>query len=314
MHEFDLIVEKVEESIKEGLVDEELQELWAVPIRLKPIVKLDDSTFYGSDKLNEKFIISLGKQDRTKGIIKKLESMVKKKKVNPCFFTKGFIGFIAWRIFAPLSTKSIMGFYDPNNTKRIYILLNNSANIFTYASDSAMAKLTIHELVHMISHETTKFMSLFKKEMISYYKAYFKRMFSLNNKFSDKDAEKVLIFIYKTFEKGGKTGNSELVKYFKFLEKTLKPFTTIDNDLFIKQLTDLIIIAKLYFKNINAFFANLRKFKHILQPLYHAYNDAFGMKNLSTLCIQELFYPSEIISIYSEKSSLSKIYTGIKAL
>jgi len=312
MNELDVIIEAVENNIKEG---EDLKELWAVPIGLKPIVKLDGSLLYGSNKLNDKFIKALGKQSRSKGVVKEIEKLLKRKKVNICFFTKSLIGFIAWRIFIPSYIKSIRGFYDPVKTKRIYILLSNNTNIFTYASDSFMSQLIVHELMHMASHETTKFISTFKPELCLYYRFLFKRLFSLTDEFDDKKAEQIMLFIYKTFEKGkGKLNNSLLVKYYKFLEKSLKPYSTMDDNDFDRKLLDFITLIKLYIKNIEAFFNSLRVFRHILIPMYDAYKDAFGMKNLQTICIQELIYPSEVIAIYSEKGSLSKVNKIIKAL
>ncbi len=34
--------------------------------------------------------------------------------------------------------------------------------------------------------------------------------------------------------------------------------------------------------------------------MYHAYQRAFSIRNMTTICIQELIFPSEVIAIASE--------------
>ena len=313
MYEFDLIVEKIEKIIKEKPTDKELKEIWTVPVGLKPIVKIDNKIFYGSKKLTEIYINAMSKQPKTKAIIDKINTLVKRKKINIAFMNRSIFKFVMWRLFAEEFEKKTLGFYDPE-VNIICILLDNNINKFGVTADNFMADLTIHELIHMVGTEkSSKFISTFEKELISYYKSYFKMLFSLNDKCPDKIIEEVVNFIYTTFERKRMAGNSSLVKYYQLSEKLFKPFTTLTESEFTLQLIDFITLIKLYFRNPTVFFSNIRKYRHIISPMYHSYNKVFSIRS-NFLCIQELYLPSEVIAIWSSKGPISKFHAAIKAL
>ena len=120
--------------------ENKLSEVFALPIGLKPVVKIDGSPLFGSDKLNGSYVKALQKSGRTKAAALKFQGLVEKRKIVPCFLTPGLGTFVAWKIFAPIHIQSIMGFYDPTKTKRIYILISNNANMFAFVSNDFLAK------------------------------------------------------------------------------------------------------------------------------------------------------------------------------
>ncbi|MEA2092053.1 MAG: hypothetical protein U9O83_06780, partial [Campylobacterota bacterium] len=157
-------------------------EMFAPPIGLKPVVKFDNELFYGGDNLNRSFIKALDKSSRTNKLTSHFEKMIKKKQLVPCFLSKGFLSFMKWRVFAPSGIKNIMAFYNPKN-KNIYILLHNDLNIFGYTSNNFLAKLTMHESIHMFADKNpSKFINIFKNEIDLFYKIMLCKIFSIDER------------------------------------------------------------------------------------------------------------------------------------
>lgn len=278
-------------------------ELFILPVGLKPVVYIDNQPLYGSQKINEKYIDALSKDSRIKNA-DKFVNLIDEKQIVPCYFTKGVLNFFLWRTFAPLDSKSIMAFYEPAKTKKIYMILTNQANIIGYSSNKILTEITVHECMHMAADKkTSMFLSMFSNELINYYKIYFSKIFNCNIKeLKDDSIHRILIFIFNTFEKeSGRFAQSDLVKYYRMLEKELRPFSKLDKEQFEKIISSLIVTINLAFSKFETFYYNYNKFSQIINPLYLAYKEVFSMKNLSTLCYQELIYPSEVIAIYSEK-------------
>jgi len=302
--------------MSEQVLEKELEEIFAVPIGLKPVVKIDGNSLYGSDKLNESYLKALAKCGRTGPAALKFRGLVEKKRIVPCFLTPGLLSFVAWKVFAPIHIQSVMGFYDPTKTKRIYILIQNNANIFSFVSNDFLGKLTIHELMHMLADQKTSlFMSLFRNELIAYYTELFQMIFSINSLDSGR-VERILRFVFMEIErKSEKMTTSTLDKYSKLLKKELQSQSTFDELKFDDVLTDFFTILKIFLVNTSKFFASRNKFNHIIAPMYLAYKRAFSMKNLTTVCIQELIYPSEVIAICSEDMRFGKkALTGVGKL
>jgi hypothetical protein len=279
-------------------MNDQLNEVFAPPVGLRPVAKIDGSPLFGSDLLNSQYLKAIDKCGRTKAAFSQFESLLQKNKIIPCFLTRGFGGFIAWKVFAPVSGQSIMGFYDRRHGK-VYILMSNNANIFSFVGNNFLGKLTIHELIHMFSNEKKAlFLNMFKNELISYYKHLWQRIFSINE-IPDKTAEKIVRFVFLQIENSNGFSTSSIMKYNALLNQELRPLTTNEAQ-FSELLTDYMVLIKIFTTSIDKFFQSRGKYKHIIEPMYHAYKDAFAMKNLTTVCIQELIYPSEVICIASE--------------
>jgi hypothetical protein len=271
---------------------EQLDELFKLPIGLKPVAKLDGKTLYGSEDLTNSFIEAI-KSTSVGNQIDVFEKLIRNKKVIPCFHTGGLTSFIFWKIFAPVHLKCIVGFYH-SEIKKVYILLSNNYNFFAYTSNEWLSKLLIHECVHMSSHlKPTMFINYFKDPLTKYYKNYLQRLFQKD--FKEEDILKYINFIY-TYEVGKNTN-------LKAYRELLFDIAGSNNEEKIKK---IVVGIYLYVEKQEEFFRLKEQLSEVLAPLYFAYRDGLNIKNLSTICIQELFAPSEVIAIASEYSQYSK--------
>lgn len=295
----------------------DLNEVFVVPVGLQVVARLDGIDLFGSDGMNRSFIKALTKSKRTKSVVKKVESLVDKKQIIPCFLSKTILGFVTRKFFTPRSQRATVAFFEPVKTKKIYVLIDNNVNFFAHVSNNFIAAVTVHELMHMVaSKKPTMFFNLFKPELTTYYKNLWRIIFSLEeDKIKDSDVEEVVSFIFRKLELVKKEiTNSDLNKYFNILHSTFSSITTLEEDRFTIQLRDYIVAIKLFLRNFEVFFSIARKFSHILNPLYNSYKQSFGYKNLNILCIQELIYPSEVICICSEHGLGAKVTKSINQL
>lgn len=295
-------------------MDQNLNELFALPVKVKLVAVIDNQIkLYSSNSLKEKYVKSMSKEKQTKACVNEIERLVKNDKILPCFLSKGFFSFVGYKIFAPSGIKMISGFYY-NRTDKIYLLIDNNISRFGFGSNRFLALLTMHEGMHMFaSQNPTGFLSLFKNELTDFYTILFQDIFQIKGPI--KDVEKIYEYAFLKIETPKKNiTNSVLSKYYDIMESILKSQSGLSEEDFKNYLTDYIVAVKLFTKGPVIFINNIRKFPHIIRPVYDAYRKAFGMKNLTTVCIQELLYPSEVIAILSEKASNPKIKTAFKRL
>lgn len=283
---------------------EQLDELFKLPIGLKPVVKLDGKTMYGSDDLTRSFIDAIN----STSIIGKtdvFEKLVHKKLIIPCFLTGGLVSFIFWKVFAPVHLSNVAGFFS-RETKKIYILLSNNFNFLAYTSNDWLAKLVIHECTHMLSErEPNTFINDFKDILMPYYTYYLNRTF--NTKVTDENVAKYISYIFKTWETD--RGKDKSLKEYKNILKE------IVGDKEPKKIENIVIAIYLYYQEQEKFFQYRYQLGDVLYPLYLGYKEALNIKNLSTVAIQELFCPSEVVAIASEYSKYSqKVITALKRL
>lgn len=288
------------------------QEVFIAPVGLKEIIKLDGAPLYGSDHLNEKYIKALSKIDKTKGDISKIETLLKKKQLIPCFLQKGIFHHIGWRLFGPIGIKSIAGFFNPIDG-RVVILISNDANIFTYVSNNFLANLTVHEFAHRAAYlDANKFYHTFRNELIFFYRALFCEIFKIKPKdLDDKTVFNIVSFLFSHIEmipSGVSSGS--LVKYSTLIDSTLRGLSTLKSEQFSLMSDDYIKIIAIFLKDLDFFFSSIEEYNHILFPIYRAYKKALGIRNSSTVAIQELVYPSEVIALlceYGKPSIASKV-------
>ena len=281
-------------------MDEQLNEVFAPPIGLKPIAKIDGNDIYGSSLLSKTYLKALDKCGRTRAAYSKFEMLVEAKKLIPCHSTSDIFSFVGWKLFAPSNTNTMtMGFYD-RTSKKVYILISNNVNVFSLVSNDFLGKLTIHELMHMFSDvKQALFINTFKKELIAYYRELWKQLFSIGD-IPEKTTEKIVRFIFINIETSKNLSTNSLLKYNAVMHKELRPFSTLKDDEFNKMLSDYMLIAKLFLVDTDKFLQSRNKYRHVLIPMYHAYQRAFSIRNMTTVCIQELVFPSEVIAIAAE--------------
>lgn len=278
------------------------QEVFITPTGLKEIIKLDNAPLYGSDHLNEKYIEALSKIDKTTKYVNKVQGFLTKKILIPCFLQKGLFHHIAWRIFAPAGMKSIAGFFNPVDG-RVVILISNDSNIFSYVSNNFLANLTVHELSHRAAFvDANKFYHTFREELISFYRALLCEIFNIKeNKLDDKTVFSIISFLFRNIEMiAGNVPSGSLIKYSMLIQTQLRGLSGLKSEQFMVLLDDYIKIIAIFLKDLNYFFDLREEYSHILNPIYRSYKKALGVKNSSTVAIQELVYPSEVIALLSE--------------
>jgi hypothetical protein len=293
---------------------EKLDEVFTLPIGLKPVVKLDGQIMYGSENLNKALLRAISKSKRTSPFLEKYDEMLRRKDLIVCFKGKGIMSFYAWKVFKPSDVPTYVGFFDPLS-KKIFLLVSSSANVFGYVSNNFMSKLLIHESIHMFADKKkSSFLQLFNRDLTAYYKALWSSYFKLRKKeVKDSTVQVIYNFLFKNIELKMPT-KQNLSQYYRMLDEAFSQITTLDDDQFKKLLMDYIVFARIFALNQSQFMSSIQPLKHVFHACYKAYEEAFSLKNTTTLCVQELIYPSEIIAIMSEDIGNNRIKSAIKNL
>jgi hypothetical protein len=143
-----------------------------------------------------------------------------------------------------------------------------------------------------------KFFSIFRKKLFDFYHFYFQDTFKLKGVF-DIEIEDIIKFLFVRIEKERSLDNKTLLKYHKKL-MLLKPYSSLDPKTFDKFSDQFIVLIKLFSKSFSVFLKNISEFRHILAGLERSYKNIFGGVDIKNICIQELLFPSEVISVASE--------------
>lgn len=295
-----------------------LSELFALPIGMKEVAKVEGIPFLSNDNLKTKFSIAMSKMDKTKPVSGTIDKLIKNNLILPCFLSKGIFKLLKFKLFDPhdivmRDLKHVVGFFDLY-TKKIYILIDNNVNLIGYASNKELSDTTIHECIHMVSmKKPSQFLKLFGTELRSFYSYILDNIFKVISPTKPRDIERIIEYIHKNAELSLTRSNKVLVDYYKLLDSIFSKNSSLDNTKFYKTLDDFVVIIKVYWKNINVFYSLQRNFRHILGPIYKAYNEVFNI-NMKYVAIQELICPSECICILSGEDPGVKTYSAIKLL
>ncbi|MEN6294045.1 MAG: hypothetical protein ABFD07_18785 [Methanobacterium sp.] len=287
-------------------------EVIPIPFVTYPVAKFDGYKLYGSPVLRRQFLTAMGDTPKTKPIINVINNLVNNKIVIPCMVKKSIFDYIKYKTINPnqkfAETIPILGFYD-SRSKKVYVVTNNNRVFFESDSKALLAKYTIHELMHKVAEEDKNFLANYKDELEKFYSDMFTEMFKLKKKV---DVMPVVTFIYN-MEMTNYYTTDKLKLYYNLLNSTFKSETGLKRSEYEKMLNDYILAVKLLITGAGGFKNASRHFGHVLNPIYKAYKTAFGI-NLRYLVIQELLIVSEVICIYSETKTNSKIYSSIKNL
>jgi len=307
-----------------------IQELFAVPVGLHPVVSINGTPLYGSYSLNKKFIESLKTSKRGKMVSKTIERMVNTGQIIPCFAEKGIMSYFKSRLAKNTSggllrvlrkivigknsgdnaLDYILAFYDFDKNAVIILINNNIEKDFSMtASDNAIAISLLHEMMHMFAHQNPyKFLDMFEDDLNSYYKAYFTKIFKLEyDKNLKNTIEEIYRYLFLKVEMEHGSDTSILNK--------LEPFSNLNKDEFKKVLNDYDTISKIAITNDVDKFITLEKkeYKSLIAPLYTSYKTAFGKLPIKG-CSQEMVYPSEVICGYTDIKPDSNIINALQSL
>ena len=287
------------------------KEMFAYHTGLELADNVDGEKLYTSNSLKRNFVLSIKETARTAGIYPQIEELVNKGSIIPCFKRKGFFGNLKFQFFGSKDDKMIAGFFYPE-TKKVYIMIDNSINKFGFASNDILASTTLHECMHLFSHKNkAKFMSIFFSDLRKFYYEVFNGIFKLNG--VPKNLDKVINFISKFETARNFNINKVLTDYYNLLLVSFKNDSKLEENDFMRTLTNYIVPIKIYFMSFPAFMRSYDKYEAIFIPIGQAYEKALGGKNKYTMEFQELVSTSEPICVLSEiKPRNSKILQAFK--
>ncbi len=297
----------------------QITELFAAPRgTLQLVVNYGGVKIYTSSVLKQNFIKAMSKSSRVAPIVSTMVKLMGKGEFIPCYLTDRILKSILKK-----QPPEFKGYAGQTLGKYILVFVENESNIFGFASNNELSITALHELIHKASNKfPSQFLSTFKQELTSYYKNYWSQLFMIErNGLSDKSAQKIISFIYNNTERKTAT-NKTLIEYHKMLLETFGDISTLPPDKFKKLVTEYIVLIKIIFKAMTSGTPSLIQKvayanRHIVVPLYTAYKTTFGInvKHIKELCYQELYAPSEVISLPALiKRPSQKVYKMVNKL
>lgn len=295
-----------------------LEEIFALPIGLKPVPVFSSLRLFTSPSLKRSFVESMGNIAKMSSVSGKISKLVNDELIIPCFLTKGIISTILFKMFPTdrartdeqyfkEEMRNVFGFYE-SGSKKIYVMISNQINKFGFADNEKLASVTIHEAAHMAAAKNpSKFMSTFNKILLDYYRIYFSRIFSLEGN-NEELIEEIIRFLFTKFEKSTNVTTSGLKKYHDLI-MSFKDASTADNfDTIVKQ---FFVAITVFVKSTSQYIKNMNKFMNITDALQMSYDSVFHGRDAGNIPIQELLFPSEVIAIGSEIGNNKNIINGI---
>jgi hypothetical protein len=293
------------------LIDEKL----FIPDRknLEPISDIMGVKLYTSDKLKKDYIDSIKNSKFGNSIGSPIEKLVKSGEIIPCWLNKRLFSLTIFKLFSSSPTKNIAGYYF-GDKKKVYIIIDNNINFFTHASDDQIAKITIHETLHMMAFKNSKkFYSIFKKNLIEFYDNYFDDVFELDDK--QVDTEEVVDYLIKLQNRPYHT-NADIIEYGNIIKETYIGNSKLKKEEFNGVLFNFLSAVKIIVSNPMSFLRTAKKFDLIIgHPLKLSYKITFKQSPPNdNIYFQEIITASEIISVASEMKISSDMINAIKSI
>ena len=277
--------------------EENLSEIFAIPIGLKPVATVSGEQLYGSERLNQTFLKAMSKNGRMKPVIATLTKLVQEGKINPVFYDKGILKFAAWKIFAPMNQKYTSAFYWLKG-KKIFLNLSNTANFFAAMPNESAAKILMHEMVHMLAHiNNAAFINIWMEDLIKYYTEVYSMLLKINKKdIPNKFVKDNILKLTRTIDTYKKSQGPVIINYRKQL-LTLAPKSSLSREDYEQMVNGYISLGVLVLFKSKAWAQNLQKFKPFIDILEYAYHRAFNVSYIDVICSQEILIPSEVAAV-----------------
>jgi len=277
-----------------------IYELFAPPVGLKLVNTIDGMELYSSSKLMKNFLLAFEKSSRGSDKVKIIDKLLSKGLIVPCFKSKGIFPFLKYKLFGNEDSKSILGMYHLE-TKRVYIIIDNSSTIFGTSSNDELVSTTLHEAMHLAAGRNMKtFLKIMMPTLRNFYSEAFSKIFSLK---SVPNIDKIIYHLALYESSRNLNINKQLTEYYHLLYDTFKDSTNLnENDLRL-QLQNYIVSMKIFFVSFTSFVRSYRKWQSIFIELNHAYEKTFGKRNTYTSPFQELVSVSEVACVMAEMKS-----------
>jgi len=292
-----------------------LDEAWGIlPTSLSVVDNIEGQDLYSSSKVKGKFVEAIMKQKILAPVYKKMENLIERQIVIPCFASKNFISFLSHKFFSDQLSKSILGFfYAPKN--KLYVLLDNQTKFIVFMSNTELSSVTMHELQHYAAWNLkAKFYNINKNIFRTYFNYFYNLQFNVNAPASVID--NLVEHCFENFELKKDPSTTFLTKFADVLFNQLRDLIP-DDEVREKAITKMLAIEKIYLTDPSAFVESVQQgdpdVKELVINLHRSYS-SLGIKDPRSLTIQELLYPSEIIAIQGQHKPSDNHYISIKAL
>ena len=300
------------------LAEQDLQyidEAWGIlPKSLSVVDTVSGQKLYSSDAVRNKFLDAISNQKILKPVEDKIENLVERQIIIPCFANRNLIHLIGHKFFSDQYDRLILGYYESSKNK-VYIMLDNHTKFLVFMSNKALGSLTMHELQHYASNNLkSKFYNLNKEVFRQYFRNFYKMYMNVN--LTDTEIDDFVKFTFKNFEYPKRTPTNFLVRFadvmFDDMEKHIPDEQTRET-----KIRNLLAVLKIYLTNPSVFMTALSsghpEVVGVVSSLYKSYR-SLGISNPRSTTIQEIIFPSEVICIQSQFKTNKNHYAAIKAL
>jgi hypothetical protein len=293
-------------------MSENIHELFAPPVGLKLVNVIDGMKLYSSAKLMKNFLLAFEKSSRGSDKVKIIKALMSKGLIVPCFKSKGVFPFLKYKIFGDQQSKAILGMYHLE-TKKVYILIDNSSTIFGTSSNDELISTTLHETMHLAAGRNMKgFLKVMMPTLRTFYSEAFTQIFSLK---SVPKIDKIIYHLALYESSKNLNVNKQLTTYYHLLYDTFNNSTNLDETQFRLKIQNYIVSMKIFFVSFSSFVRSYRKWQSIFIELNHAYEKTFGKRNIYTSPFQELVSVSEVACVMAEmKSKDQRVNSILKIL
>jgi hypothetical protein len=297
-----------------------IEENWMfLPFSLTYVDTIANQKLYSSKKLQEQTIELFSQQKIFSPVIDKINNLIDRQIIVPCIATKSLIVLLKNRIFSKNKTNLIdqltVGYYSSSKNKVFVIIDGKSVSTFNNLVTSSVSKITMHELQHYCAYNLqTKFLSLNKQSLINFYTEFFKTIFGTI--LPVKDISKIIEYIFTNYELSNLVNINFLNKYASILDTILRThiYSNYERE---HKIVDIMSVLKVYLQDGSSFINLLKQKDENSITIYTKLIDSYDKINVShpsTIAIQELVYPSEVIAIESEYNPSSNHYKSIQLI
>ena len=273
-----------------------------------------DEDLHTSEKLKKVFKKIIANQPLLKFAEKDIQNLIDRDLIVPVLASKSFMSMIGRKIFAPLERTSTLGYYS-STVKKIFIMLENNTSFIFFSKDEQIASVLLHELQHFTANVfPSDFLNIHKESLTIFYQKFISLIFQID--LSNQDSFDFVKWIFFNFEHPRKKSITNLVQYAMYLEKLFLKYVKKD-DIAIKRISPFLSVLKLYLSDITSFIKALERGDKnvviVFVNLHKSYK-SLGIKKVNSLCIQELWSPSEVICIESQYETSPKHFKLLSKL
>ena len=284
--------------------DQNINEFFALPMGLEEVANIYGIKLYGSNALKNKLIESIYHSDYISFFSKKISNMIMRDEIIPGFLSSNIFSYFFNHLMG-FGNNGILAFYDYISDK-IYILIENTTTL-AMISDVNLGRYILHELVHLSFHRKPKTVfNLSYNILKKYYFEYFKMILQLKEE--PPNFRSFIKFLFFEMEMAKQPSINQLNKYLKYL-LSFKDYSQLKYE-DLKNIANKLILIIVYKNKGVAILDIIRSSKEMILPLHKAYYNAFN-KNADISVFQEIFAPSEVISMYSELYPHDKVIKTI---